>query len=290
MAAVMSSVGDGLAKFLTKPTAYYKTFSVLSTEQLQANLRLGDLILVEGNNRISSAIKYLTQSTWSHVCIFIGEQPGLYPILEADLVEGVITVPLDKYDGFNLRICRPVNLTAEDTTTLLSYVIERIGHQYDTKNIFDLMRYLLPIPPVPRRFRRSMLAFGSGDPTKAICSTLIAQAFQSIAYPILPMQIDVYENLMHTDLSAQSQLDESKVNESKLNNPNRVIKKDNDEQETTKVTIEKVIQLKDEQRLAKRHFSHFTPRDFDLSPYFEVVKPTLTAGFDYQDIKWSQSE
>ncbi len=96
MAAVMSSLGNGLAKFLTKPTAYYKTFSVLSTEQLQANLRLGDLILVEGNNRISSAIKYLTQSTWSHVCIFIGEQPGLYPILEAYLVDGVITVPLVK--------------------------------------------------------------------------------------------------------------------------------------------------------------------------------------------------
>ncbi|MGK0373518.1 MAG: hypothetical protein ACJAW1_003793 [Glaciecola sp.] len=282
MAAVMSSLGNGLAKFLTKPTAYYKTFSVLSTEQLQANLRLGDLILVEGNNRISSAIKYLTQSTWSHVCIFIGEQPGLYPILEADLVEGVITVPLDKYDGFNLRICRPVNLTAEDTTMLLSYVIERIGHQYDTKNIFDLMRYLLPTPPVPPRFRRSMLAFGSGDPTKAICSTLIAQAFQSIAYPILPMQIDVYENLMQTDLSAQNQLHENKLDS--------VIKKDNDGKETTRISLKKVIRLKDEQRLAKRHFSHFTPRDFDLSPYFEVVKPTLTAGFDYKDIKWSQSE
>ena len=276
MAAVMSRLGQGLDKFLTKPTAYYKTFSVLNTEQLHANLRLGDLILVEGNSRISSAIKYLTQSTWSHVCIFIGQQPGLYPILEADLVEGVITVPLDKYDGFNLRICRPVNLTAEDTTTLLSFVIERIGHQYDTKNIFDLMRYLLPTPPVPQGFRRSLLAFGSGDPTKAICSTLIAQAFQSIAYPILPMQIDS---------GAQKNLGVSK-----LDNPNRIIKQHNDSKETTSINFKKVIQLKDKQLLAKRHFSHFTPRDFDLSPYFEVVKPTLTAGFNYQDIQWSQSE
>jgi len=276
MAAVMSRLGQGLAKFLTKPTAYYKTFSVLNTEQLHANLRLGDLILVEGNSRISSAIKYLTQSTWSHVCIFIVQQPGLYPILEADLVEGVITVPLDKYDGFNLRICRPVNLTAEDTTTLLSFVIERIGHQYDTKNIFDLMRYLLPTPPVPQGFRRSLLAFGSGDPTKAICSTLIAQAFQSIAYPILPMQIDS---------GAQKNLGVSK-----LDNPNRIIKQHNDSKETTSINFKKVIQLKDKQLLAKRHFSHFTPRDFDLSPYFEVVKPTLTAGFNYQDIQWSQSE
>jgi hypothetical protein len=274
MAVVMSYLGDGLARFLTKPTAHYQTFSLLSTDQLQANLRVGDLILVEGNNRISSAIKYLTQSTWSHVCIFIGEQPGLNPILEADLVEGVITVPLNKYDGFNLRICRPVNLTTEDTAALLSFVIDRIGHQYDTKNIFDLMRYLLPTPPVPQRFRRSMLAFGSGDPTKAICSTLIAQAFQSIRYPILPISIDEYEDLMDTD----------------LNNEDNVITQNNQEKAAVQLNLKKVVRLKDEQLLAKRHFSHFTPRDFDLSPYFEVVKPTLTAGFDYQNIQWSENE
>jgi len=37
---------------------------------------------------------------------------------------------------------------------------------------------------MPAHIRRRMLAFGSGDPTKAICS-LIAQAFQHIRYPIL---------------------------------------------------------------------------------------------------------
>ena len=31
-----------------------------------------------------------------------------------------------------------------------------------------------------------MLALGSGDPTRAICSTFIAKGFQSIRYPILP--------------------------------------------------------------------------------------------------------
>lgn len=32
-----------------------------------------------------------------------------------------------------------------------------------------------------------MLALGGGDPTRAICSTLIAQAFQSVGSPILPV-------------------------------------------------------------------------------------------------------
>lgn len=255
MGAVLSSIGDRLAQFLTKPTAHYKTFSVLTKAQLQANLRPGDLVLVEGNSRISSAIKYLTQSTWSHVCIYIGEREGLDPILEADLLEGVITVPIDKYDGFNLRICRPVNLSAEDTENLINYLLERIGHQYDTKNIFDLLRYLLPTPPIPQRFRRSMLAFGSGDPTKAICSTLVAQAFHSIRYPILPMLMEEYESTVDT---------------------NEIPKKQ--------------MRMKDDQLLAKRHFSHFTPRDFDLSPYFEVIKPTITAGFDYQQIEWADDD
>ncbi len=259
MGAVMSYIGDSLARFLSKPTADYKTFSALSKEELQANLQPGDLLLVEGNSRISSAIKYLTQSTWSHVCIFIGERDGLQPILEADLVEGVITVPLDKYDGFNLRICRAVNLSNEDKEKLLSYVIERLGHQYDTKNIFDLMRYMLPTPPIPQRFRRRMLAFGSGDPTKAICSTLVAQAFHSIRYPILPLTIDEYES---------DELEEQGVTVKRRKHPVN----------------------QDELMLARRHFSHFTPRDFDLSPYFEVIKPTVTAGFNYKDIQWSDEE
>ena len=39
-----------------------------------------------------------------------------------------------------------------------------------------------------------------------------------------------------------------------------------------------------------RHHSLFTPRDFDLSPYFEVVKPTLKYGFDYKSVIWSDRQ
>lgn len=244
---VFTRIGNKLAEFLSKPLPGYRSFSPLCEAQLRAHLQPGDLILVEGNSRISSAIKYLTQSTWSHVCLYIGEQQGseaLQPILEADLVEGVITAPLNKYDGFNLRICRPINLSEQDRTALIDFAIARIGHQYDKKNIFDLMRYLLPTPPVPQRFRRNLLAFGSGDPTKAICSTLVAQAFHAISYPILPLELE-------DDQSSAAYRPETK-------------------------------------RLAKRHFSHFTPRDFDLSPYFEIIKPTVQSGFDYKSINWSE--
>ncbi len=32
--------------------------------------------------------------------------------------------------------------------------------------------------------------------------------------------------------------------------------------------------------------SLYAPRDFDISPYFEVVKPTLLNGFDYKKVQW----
>lgn len=254
--SLLSYMGKKLAAFLNKPRPSYKPFSLLTEDQLRSTLKVGDLILVEGNSRISSAIKYLTQSTWSHVCVYIGEQPNLHALLEADLVEGVTTVPLNKYDGFNLRICRPHQLREKDTKALLAFLIDRIGIQYDTKNIIDLMRYLLPEPPVPLRFRRRLLTFGSGDPTKAICSTLVAQAFQSIEYPILPITTP-QEN-------AACEL------------------KGNTMEKRTNCSGQIEVML-------KRHHSHFTPRDFDLSPYFDVIKPTLNSGFDYKDIAWDES-
>ena len=255
LSRIGNALGDKLAAFLNKPRATYTTFSTLSIEQLKESLLPGDLLLIEGDSRISTAIKYLTQSTWSHVCIYIGDKPNLSPLLEADLVDGVITVPLEKYAGFNMRICRPVSLTEENTEALLDFVTSRIGLQYDTKNIIDLMRYLLPTPPVPLRFRRRLLEFGSGDPTKAICSTLVAQAFQSIRYPILPLKIT-----------------------------------DNTHAETLEIPTRGFSRLTPRffvrNRLEKKHYSHFIPRDFDLSPYFEIVKPTLKKGFNYKNIQW----
>jgi len=37
-----------------------------------------------------------------------------------------------------------------------------------------------------------------------------------------------------------------------------------------------------------RHHSLFVPRDFDVSPYFQVVKPTLETGFDPHGVRWAQ--
>lgn len=189
---ISSCVTKPLVLYLTRSSGNYELYSISSPELLSEVLKPADVLLVAGNQRFSTAVKYLTQSTWSHAALYVGKAdrlPGLDDgtpaLVEADLKHGVIAVPMAKYERFNTRICRPVGLRETEIDHVTAFMIESIGMDYDLKNIIDLARYLLPTPPVPVRLRRRMLALGSGDPTRVICSTRIAQAFQSIAYPIL---------------------------------------------------------------------------------------------------------
>lgn len=79
-------------------------------------------------------------------------------------------------------MCRPIGLTAGGCAKVCDSAVAQIGFAYDLQNIVDPMRYLSPLP---QRWRRRMIALGSGDPTRMICSALIAQAFQALRYPIL---------------------------------------------------------------------------------------------------------
>jgi hypothetical protein len=254
MNPVSRHIGRLLARWLSKPIHTHGTSPPNEPSALAAVLEPGDVLLVEGNTRVSVAIKYLTQSTWSHAALYVGEHAGEGAVaaggrcfVEADTVAGVRLVPLAEFAGLHCRICRPVGLSAEDRQRLIRYALSRVGQQYDLKNIIDLARYLLPTPPVPVRWRRRMLAFGSGDPTRAICSTLIAQCFQSIRYPILPY--------VHVQAAPRPDCPGC---------------------------VDEILEL--------RHHSLFVPRDFDVSPYFAVVKPTVAGGFDYRRLRWVDDE
>ena len=186
---MLDTFGKWIASYLQKEVHGYEPFTPSDPDRLRSIIQPGDVLLVEGNNRISGIIKYLTQSTWSHAALFVGpidgaEEPDGEPhvLIEANIGEGVTSAPLSKYFTYHTRLCRPVGLTYEDRYTVGRYAINRIGFGYDTKNILDLMRFLIPLP-IPQRFRRRMIAFGSGDPTKIICSALIAQAFDAVRYP-----------------------------------------------------------------------------------------------------------
>jgi len=102
MDSLTTRLGRGIAAYLERPSGDYMPFSVTDQRRLCASLQPGDVLLVEGNSRASKAIKYLTNSTWSHAALFVGEHPD-GSLIEADLRQGVIHVPLSKYCGFNTR-------------------------------------------------------------------------------------------------------------------------------------------------------------------------------------------
>jgi hypothetical protein len=250
-----TAISARILRYLTKPTKRYAPFFAPTADVLQAALQPGDILLVEGNTRLSAIIKFLTQSTWSHATLYVGERLGDAQrtgepnvLLEAEADIGVVTVPLSKYAHFNTRICRPVGLNAEARQKVIEYALARLGKQYDTRQIIDLARYLFPYPPVPVWFRRRMLAIGSGDPTRAICSTLIAGAFESIRYPILPESASLNGKSYGIAPYVQREID----------------------------------------HIRKRGL--FTPRDFDISPFFRVIKPSLENGFDYQTLVWEPKD
>jgi len=253
MGLLFESVGRAIARYLDQPIPGYEPLATSSPAQLRRSLRPCDVLLVEGNRHISTAIKYLTQSTWSHAALYIGNQLGRADdrdapvLLEADLLHGVWVVPLSRYEQCHTRICRPVGLGESDCEAIISAGVARVGHQYDLKNVIDLARYLLPTPPVPVRWRRRMIALGSGEPTRAICSTLIAQLFQSVNYPILPR--------VERRPAPRPGCDDC---------------------------VDEILHI--------RHHSLFAPRDFDISPYFRVVKPTVEAEFDFHALVWHRDD
>jgi hypothetical protein len=173
---LLDGIGRLIARYLQKPVHGYEPFTPSDPDALRQSLEPGDVLLVEGNNNISGVIKYLTQSTWSHSALYVGPVLGCvtedgepHVLVEANVGEGVVTAPLSKYVCFHTRICRPVGLAEADCASVCTYAIERIGFAYDLKNIIDLMRYLFPLP-VPQRWRRRLIALGSGDPSRLICS------------------------------------------------------------------------------------------------------------------------
>lgn len=241
----LQRIGRRLARFLAEPRSTSHTTS--QPGRLAATLRKGDVLLVEGTSRFATAIRYLTQSTWSHSALCVSDATtspdGRIMLIEADVVEGVRLMPLAFYARAHTRICRPVGLDAAEIDRLVEYATNRLGQQYDLHNIFDLARYMLGSPPVPSRYRRRMLALGSGEPTRAICSSLIAAAFETVRYPILP---DI-------ELMRGNDGDDSPLQE--------------------------ILHIRDSRLYA--------PRDFDVSPYFRIVKPTLAAGFDPHALVWA---
>ncbi len=263
---------------LTRPRRHYRRFGDNDPQKLKARIEPGDVLLVDGNQRVSEAVKYLTQSSWSHSALFIGDallqrdeatrretlrrfgREARFLLVEALVDKGVTVSPLLKYAGLNVRICRPLGLTPADREIVLEHVLSRVGHTYDRRNFFDLTRYVLPFHLIPPRLREDALHFGSGIATETICSTLLAEAFACVRFPILPMPARRLPRTLG-----------QRVRQRVLGRPTRRAWSG---------------------LWRARHPTLCVPRDFDLSPYFEIVK--FSAGelseMDYRKLRWEDGK
>jgi hypothetical protein len=226
-------------------------------DRMRHELRPADVVLVEGRSRVSEIIKIITLSSWSHAALYIGRlhdiedtglreyiqylydaDPGEPLLVEAVLEEGTIIAPLSKYKNFHVRICRPKGLSHLDAIEVVRYCIGCVTLGYDIRQLLDLARFMFPYGVLPRRWRSSLFEHNSGLPTQTVCSTMIAQAYHQVNFPVLPLLV--------TDGEAKMSLQES----------------------NTKL---------------------FTPRDFDYSPYFEIVKYPMFAVDElaaYRKLPW----
>lgn len=271
--AVRDAVVNVAVRLLTKPLKSYALHIPNDMTRLRRHVRKCDVILVEGNERISECIKYLTQSSWSHSALYVGDEPlrqnpsrraefiakfgdeAEFLILEALVDQGVVLAPLSKYRDFNIRLCRPYNLSSSDVRVVLDEAMRHVGDTYDVKNIVDLARYFLPVSMVPRRFRREALHFGSGEPTRVICSSLIAECFDRVGFPVAPKFVEPPNSEPGGLLG-------------------RLLGRGG-------AAVYGVMR-----RVSP---TLITPRDFDVSPYFEIIKFNVIESlrFDYRKILWA---
>jgi len=250
-----------VVRFLTRDVRSYQRRIPNNLDNLRKHIRPGDVLLVEGKTRIAQVIKYVTQSSWSHSGIYVGDRalardPARYQelygeeapqlVVEADLEHGVFAVPLSKYVDYNVRVCRPYCLTDEDRDKVVEEVVAHIGDRYDRRQLLDLGRYLTPFHLIPARWRRKAFFSGQSDSRAVICSSLIAQAFLGVRYPILPVLPGSVREEKADGLFPWGR---------KIRSP---------------------------------HPRLVLPRDFDLSPYFRIVKfNSVEEGpFEYQRLEW----
>ena len=221
-------------------------------------IKPGDVVLVEGRSRSSTIIKLATHSHWSHAALSIGplnqisdpatrklvEQhydgpPHRLLIIEALMDRGVVVSDLqNEYGRHHLRICRPAGLLPQDNTKVMRFAARHIGCKYDFHYLVDILRFLLPYNIVPSRWWSKMHWHHKRDVTKTVCSSMLAKAFMTVSFPIIPV----------VELDAEGEL-----------------------------------------VMYRRNFRTMTPRDFDVSPYFDIVKyPLLSADdlTDYRNLPW----
>lgn len=251
-------ISNAFIKWLAKDRPY-EGVPLCDFERICYEVRPCDILLIEGRSRVADIIRVITQSSWTHAALYIGRlhdiedpklrnliaihykgAPDTQLVIEGLMGEGTVVNPISHYKNDHIRLCRPRGLSRQDAQNVIAYAVHKIGTEYDVRQIVDLGRFLLPWTIMPRRYRSKLFEHNVGESVKTVCSSMLAEAFGSVEFPILPL---------------------------------------------VKQHAEKGIEL------ITRNPKLYTPRDFDYSPYFDIIKYPFVEFADfalYRRLPWNR--
>ncbi len=262
MRSIFSKLRQVVLTKLEKPRRYYEQRVYNNVGKLYNVIRPGDVVLVEGRSEMSRLIKLFTSSHWSHAAIYVGNaliasgskdreiylkryrEDSNHMLIEAFSGDGVIATPLIKYKEHNIRVCRPYGILESDLYHVIEQVISKLGMHSDDQNITAIALIILQTILRPKSRHTIQACLGNCNDYQVICSGMIAQAFQSVGYPIVPRLLPQNQKDVFSENSPYGS------------------------------------------GLLMRHYSQISPKDFDLSPNFEVFKFNIigTTPFNYKSL------
>jgi hypothetical protein len=262
----LNAIGRSLLKRLESPIQFCEKRIINNMENLYRVIRKGDVVLVEGCSEMSRIIQILTQSSWSHAAFYVGDA------LEGPGIEGV----KKSLDESGDRDRRHMMIEADTgsgaiAVPLIKYkdyniricrpfgiseqdleivAAEVISNLGKRYNHHNVVDLaLLLLPSFLNPFKKRTIKACLGG-----CTEYEVICSGMIAKAFQKVGYPIVPALMP----------ESGLRDKHINNPYG-------------------------SELIMRHYSQIAPRDFDLSPNFEIVKYNIfgMAGFDYHLI-WAE--
>jgi len=261
-------------------------------EALERRLRVADVILISGTARISSVVKILTMSTWSHAILYVGDQSDLltpeakaewkekygaeslkHLAIDADPVRLVHLRPIRDYGEFTLRHCRPEALTESDCDKVVEHALDELGREYDIGHIMRLMIFFaFPWELLPERLRKGITDFTLSTDDR-ICSRVLAEAFHGVGFPVRPsLMVREPGAIQRQALGVALGIRDRSRSALKLLFGGRL--------KAAKDRISGSHYVEIHLKGAR----HITPADYDISRFFSVIKDPEDLTIDYQNI------
>ena len=141
-------------------------------------LKTCDILLYQGTSLTSRLIRWGTKSPYSHVAVVVHREMNLAIESNTGHQAGVRALDLRKLDGEKIHVFRIRDEFLFDPKKVISYLVSRLGSDYDTGGVAYLgILKLLRLRHAANRFQKEKDYF---------CSELVYEAFEAAGLDIIP--------------------------------------------------------------------------------------------------------